>query len=129
MNRVFRFLSFLAGVLLFAGGAHANRVLVGEFSKSDLDGWAEKVFYGKTSYSLATLRNKMVLKAESSSSASGLFKKTLDRYPEISLLELELAHRKSARHYASKDLKSDDDYAARVYVVIDGGLLLWRTRR
>lgn len=127
MNRVFIVLYCLAGVFLFAAGAHANRVLVGEFSKSDLDGWAEKAFFGKTAYSIVTLRNKMVLKAESNSSASGLFKKTsvdLQEYPYLNWswrIENRLATN-------SKELKSDDDYGARVYVVIDGGLLVWKTK-
>jgi hypothetical protein len=127
MNRVFIVLYCLAGVFLFVSGAHANRVLVGEFSKSDLDGWAEKVFSGKTSYIIATLRNKMVLKAESSSSASCLIKTTtVDTrdYPY-----LNWSWRIENRFVSTdKDLKSSDDYAARIFVVIDGGLLLWKAK-
>ena len=63
----------------------------------------------------------MVLKAESNSSASGLFKKTsvdLQEYPYLNWswrIENRLATN-------SKELKSDDDYGARVYVVIDPGV-------
>lgn len=127
MNRAFRVLCFLAGVILFAGGANANRVLVGDFSRSGLDGWAEKVFSGKTSYSMATLRTKMVLKAESSSSASCLIKKTsvdIREYPYLNW-SWQIENRFVS---TNKDLKSSDDYAARIYVVIDGGLLLWKAK-
>ncbi|NNK96337.1 MAG: DUF3047 domain-containing protein, partial [Desulfobacterales bacterium] len=127
MNRVFGVLCFIVGAILFAGGASGNQVLVGEFSKSDLDGWAEKVFSGKTSYIIATLRNKMVLKAESSSSASCLIKKTsvdIREYPY-----LNWSWRIENRFVSTnKDLKSSDDYAARIFVVIDGGLLLWKAK-
>jgi len=127
MNRACLVLCCLVSVLLFDDDANANKIPMGDFSRSDLDGWAEKVFSGKTSYILASLQNKIVLKAESSSSASGLFKKTsvdIRKYPYLNWswrIENRLVT-------SSKELKSDDDYAARVYVVIDGGLLLWRTK-
>jgi len=51
-----------------------SMLMLGEFSRNRLDGWEHKSFKGKTRYQLQTLDGVMVLKADSQSAASGLFK-------------------------------------------------------
>ncbi len=56
-----------------------TKIVVGDFSNSDLTHWEEKQFSGKTTYQLVKLEQKTVLKAISKGTASGLFKKqTID---------------------------------------------------
>ncbi|MBA3028262.1 MAG: DUF3047 domain-containing protein [Desulfobacteraceae bacterium] len=101
--------------------------MVGLFSKSNLDGWKEKVFFGKTAYQITSLENESVMEAQSQNSASGLFKKVridLKKYPYLNW-RWRIENRTGI---GNEKIKSGDDYAARVYVVIDGGIFVWRTR-
>jgi hypothetical protein len=89
--------------------------------------WDVEVFSGETIYSIGEYKGRLGLKALSNNTASGLvLKKQIDltKTPYLSwswlvekqLLELE------------ERSKSGDDFTARIYVVIDGGLLFWRTQ-
>ena len=123
-------LLFLAGTcfaLSSAAFSFANELAVGYFSSSNLESWENKSFSGKTTYSLVRLQDAVVLKAESHGSASGLFKEIkvdLTKYPYLNWRwRIESRLTTSNEH-----IKSGDDYAARIYVIIDGGFLPWRTR-
>jgi hypothetical protein len=105
----------------------ADQLPVANFSKSSLEGWEDKVFTGTTSYQLLQLKDKKVLMAESQDSASGLIKKMhvdLKKYPYLNW-SWSIENRLDIKN---EKIKSGDDYAARIYVVVDGGILLWRTR-
>jgi hypothetical protein len=105
----------------------ADQLPVANFSKSSLEGWEDKVFTGTTSYQLFQLKDKKVLMAESQDSASGLIKKIhvdLKKYPYLNW-SWSIENRLDIKN---EKIKSGDDYAARIYVVVDGGILLWRTR-
>jgi hypothetical protein len=100
---------------------------VGSFSKGSIDGWKAKVFKGETKYSLSNVDNVNVLKAESNASASGLFFEQK--------IDLELTPFMNWRWRVETPLtrlneqeKSGDDFAARVYVVVSGGVLFWNTK-
>ncbi len=99
---------------------------IGEFSKGRLNGWEEKEFAGLSSYQLKKLNGKTILEAEAKASASGLFKKVqvdLKKYPY-----LNWNWRIEKRHPRLEETsKKGDDYSARIYVVVDGGLLFWKT--
>jgi len=115
-------------LVLFIGELSiAETFIVGDFSASSLEGWKEKEFKGSTSYQLKDLDNKTVLRAESHDAASGFIKKVhvdLKEFPY-----LNWSWRIENRLYTDNEkAKSGDDYAARIYVVIDGGILFWRTR-
>ena len=110
-----------------ANVSKADQVSVADFSKSNLKGWKDKVFVNKTSYQLVKLNDKTVLKAESQNSASGLIKKIhvdLKNYPFLNW-SWRIENRLDTKN---EKIKSDDDYATRIYVLIDGGILLWRTK-
>lgn len=117
----FSLFCFLANV------SKADQLPVANFSKSSLEGWEDKVFTGTTSYQLLQLKDKKVLMAESQDSASGLIKKIhvdLKKYPYLNW-SWSIENRLDIKN---EKIKSGDDYAARIYVVVDGGILLWRTR-
>lgn len=89
--------------------------------------WEAKVFSGESVYTIGEHKGRVALQAISHNSASGLVLKkqidlTLTPYMSWSwLVEKKLLQIDERR-------KSGDDFAARIYVVIDGGLLLWKTK-
>ena len=95
---------------------------VGRFSTGDLSGWSDKVFKGKTVYTL----EEGVLKAHSVKAASGLIKKlSIDtrKYPKLSW-SWRVEHSLKREDIKSK---KGDDFAARVYVVFPR-TFFWRMR-
>lgn len=115
-------------LLAFIGfPAQAENISLSNFDEDGLQGWASKSFAGQTHYSLVDKEGKKVLKAESRAAASGLFKKIridLEKTPWLNwswqvdntLVDLD------------EQSKTGDDYPARVYAIVDGGLFFWQTR-
>lgn len=92
-----------------------------------LKGWEENSFSGTTRYEVTTLDGLPALMASSDKSASGLvFKKTID-LKQTPYLNWSWRISKVLQN-VDEHSKSGDDYAARIYVVISGGLFFWRTR-
>lgn len=107
--------------------SQAGQLPVADFSTSSLEGWEGKVFEGKSSYKLFHLNDKKVLAAESQNSASGLIKKVhvdIKKYPYLNW-SWRIENRLDIEN---EKIKTGDDYAARIYVVVDGGILVWRTK-
>ena len=104
-----------------------EKLMIGSFSSGSLDHWESKEFKGQTKYQLVDLAGTRVLKAESADSASGLFKEQridLQKTPFLNWswrIENLLGN-------INEQAKSGDDFAARIYVVISGGLTFWRTK-
>ena len=102
-------------------------IRVGEFSHHTLSGWEEKGFAGKTEYQLVKEGDRTILHATAHATASGLFKEV-----EIDLTShpyLNWEWRADKPHPPLADrTKAGDDYVARIYVVVKGGLLFWKTR-
>ena len=105
--------------------AGAFLLLAAAFPALALEGWEDQTFRGKahTRYTIAD----GVIEARCKASASGLIRKQ----------KVDLAATPHLRWrwkvdgvYAGIDekKKGGDDFPARVYVVLDGGLLPWRTR-
>lgn len=114
-------------ICLLAGLSRADQLSIADFSKSSLEGWEKKVFAGTTSYRLFDLKGKRILAAESQNCASGLIKKVhvdIKKYPYLNW-SWRLENRLNIEN---EKLKSGDDYAARIYVVVDGGILKWRSK-
>ncbi|PLX89399.1 MAG: hypothetical protein C0618_01320 [Desulfuromonas sp.] len=105
----------------------ADMLLVGNFSSGLLDGWQSKEFSGQTDYRLVEQQGRTVLAAEANNAASGLFREVeidLSRTPYLNWeWRLEKAHPPLA-----ETTRDGDDYGARLYVVVSGGLLFWKTR-
>ncbi len=101
---------------------------IGAFSQGDLQLWEPHRFHQQTDYRLTQdAPNRLVLKATSTASASGLIKKQridLTKTPFINW-------RWKINNYLTtvqERTKAGDDYAARLYVVLEGGLLFWQTK-
>lgn len=127
MVRKFNILFYLAFFCFLANTAKTDQLPVANFSTSSITGWKDKVFTGTTSYQLFHLKDKKVLVAESQNSASGLIKKihvNIKKYPYLNW-SWRIENRLDIKN---EKIKSGDDYAARIYIVVDGGILLWRTR-
>ena len=107
---------------------------VGRFSAGDLSNWQPKSFVDFTQYSIAQTIDlkkpgitQQVLKAVSHKSASGLGKEVpidLFKTPYLNWSWL-IEHKLGKMDETTKD---GDDYAARIYVVKDGGWKIWKTR-
>ncbi len=101
---------------------------IGNFSGADLKGWKPQHFAGETSYRLTPADSGItVLCAESRGTASGLVREIAVDLRKTPYLNWSwqvdgafLQHDEKTRH--------GDDYPARVYVVINGGLIFWQTQ-
>lgn len=117
---------------IFAFNAYAeeqvlNSLPIGSFSTGGMSDWSSKEFKGKTQYHISLLDGQRVLKAESNAAASGLFfekRIDLNKTPVMNWrwrIENRLGK-------LNEQAKSGDDFAARVYVVVSGGLVFWNTK-
>ena len=126
MNKI---IATLSTFLLFSSAAFAagETLPIGEFSKGQLNGWDKKSFSGQTQYQLVQEGNLKVLKATSNAAASGLTRKIrvdLNKTPFLNWswrIDQQLPG-------LNEQSKAGDDYAARIYVVVDGGLLVWNSK-
>ncbi|MGD8559671.1 MAG: DUF3047 domain-containing protein [Gammaproteobacteria bacterium] len=113
-------------MITVAGSSLAeNRVDV--LAPPDLSQWENETFSGETSYEVVEQNGNPVIKAVSKGTASGLVRRMtidLNKTPYMNWswkVDNILTGVDETR-------KSGDDYAARVYVVISGGIFFWRTR-
>jgi len=100
---------------------------ISNFSIKGLADWDEKSFKGNTSYQVIDLDGIKVLQAVSQENASGLYKIhkiNLKKYPYLNW-RWRIENRIDS---GDETTKSGDDYAARVYLIIDGGWWFWKTR-
>jgi hypothetical protein len=88
--------------------------------------WEAKVFSTETMYTLSDYKGRLALKALSNNSASGLvLKKRIDLTITPYLSWSWLAEKKLLM--LNERSKNGDDFVARIYMVIDGGFLFWKT--
>lgn len=96
-------------------------------SDNGIQQWEPKIFSGESIYTIKNHKGRLALKALSVKSASGLgLKQQIDlgQTPYINwswLVEKKLFD-------LDERSKDGDDFAARIYVVIDGGFLIWKTK-
>lgn len=129
MKKQYLYLSCILMLLSPVIGAEVviDKVMIGHFSAGTLAQWQSKEFKGQTHYQLINLDGTTVLKAESTGSASGLFNEQridLRKTPFLNWswrIENRLGN-------INEQSKAGDDYAARIYVLVSGGLAFWRTR-
>jgi hypothetical protein len=115
---------FLSLGLTFS--AMAEQIIVGDFSNKNLQGWEEKSFVGNSLYKLKKEGEKWILSASSSNTASALFYEreiNLSKTPYLNW-SWKIQNKLNPR---DETVKAGDDYAARIYVVRDGGLFIWNT--
>ena len=105
-----------------------EKLMIGSFSSGSLDHWESKEFKGQTNYQLVDLAGTRVLKAESASSASGLFKEQRIDLQKTPVMSWRWHIKNRLGNNINEQTKAGDDYAARVYVVISGGLAFWESK-
>lgn len=116
-------------LMLLSGAASASgpRVLVADWSQSSLADWQPERFAGETRYRPVMEDGQRWLAADAQASASGLLRKQridLNRTPYLNW-SWRVRDGLAGLDERARD---GDDYAARVYVVVSGGALFWRTR-
>jgi len=119
--------SVLCSLLLLTLPLQAETIALSHFDTEGVSGWAEKSFYGQTQYTIIESNGDKVLLAESKNSASALYKKVridLEKTPYLNWSWLVVKHFGDI----NERQKDGDDYPARVYVVISGGVFFWKTR-
>jgi len=112
---------------LFALCVQAETIFVSQFDSEGLTSWSEKSFSGHTRYTLVEHTGTKVLMAESKSAASALYKKMridLEITPYLNWDWLVTKHLGNI----NEQKQQGDDYPARVYVIINGGIFFWKTR-
>ncbi|MDQ6988886.1 MAG: DUF3047 domain-containing protein [Mariprofundaceae bacterium] len=108
--------------------AESSKLHIGQFSQQSSQGWSEKEFSGNTAYRLVTdsQRQQTVMQANSQAAASGLFYEQ-----RIDLAKTPWLHwswkSNAVFQGINENHKSGDDFVARIYVVIDGGMFFWNT--
>jgi hypothetical protein len=103
------------------------KLMLGEFSRNRLDGWEHKSFKAKTRYRFQTVDGVAVLQADSHTAASGLFKEQsidLEQTPYLNW-SWRIAERLTG---LNEQTKAGDDYVARIYVIVKGGLAFWQSK-
>ena len=124
---MFKTYSVLCSLLLLTLPLQAETIALSQFATEGLSGWSEKSFDGQTQYTIVERNGDKVLLAESNNSASALYKETridLEKTPYLNWSWLVVKHLGDI----NERQKEGDDYPARVYVVISGGIFFWKTR-
>ena len=118
-------LIFLA--LAFSLSFNATGQNLTDFANAKPEQWQTKSFVGETQYSLTNLDGVTRLKAEAEASASGIiFEQQID-LQETPYMSWQWRV-DTPLESLDEQSKTGDDFAARVYVVIDGGLVFWNTK-
>ncbi|QQS53628.1 MAG: DUF3047 domain-containing protein [Candidatus Competibacteraceae bacterium] len=116
----------LLAVVIGAGAADEARV-VGRFSTDDLSGWQTKSFQGETRYTFDGKSGQRALFADSRGGASGLYREIRVDLKRTPFLNWSWRVDRVLEGVDERG-KAGDDYPARVYVVVSGGLAFWKTR-
>jgi len=109
------------------------------FSWAQRKEWKEKSFSGHTHYTfqhptltdtsaLDQSLNRFLLKADADNSASGLVRKTRINLHQTPWLNWRWKVNSNIPRQIDETSKQGDDYAARVYLIVDGGLQFWKSR-
>ncbi len=108
--------------------AAENTLHLGQFSNNNQQGWQEKEFDGHTQYTLVTDTDlqQRVLQATSHGAASGLFYEQRIDLTQTPWLNWSWKTTTALHNINERD-KSGDDFVARIYIVIDGGVFFWNT--
>lgn len=127
MARAVSMKTFGLTLALFCNTVYAENLMLGDFSHQRLEDWETQRFKGETRYQLKSVDGVNALAADSQDAASGLFKQQrvdLSKTPFLNW-SWRVANRLNGLNEQSK---AGDDYAARLYVLVKGGLAFWQTK-
>ncbi|MDX1497626.1 MAG: DUF3047 domain-containing protein [Salinisphaeraceae bacterium] len=129
MNKYFQYAVWLAALsVALPSLLRAEAVRVASFSAAEVKAWEPHVFSKATRYSLVKQSNgDDLLAAQCQDSASALVLRQKIDLHQTPYLSWSWRVQDVFDGLDEKQ-KSGDDFAARVYVVIDGGLLPWKSR-
>lgn len=105
----------------------AADMAIGRFSAGDLSAWKSKSFKGETRYRLVEQDGRRVLQADSNGAASGLYREISVDLAKTPCLNWSWRVA-NVLNGVDERAKTGDDYPARVYVIVSGGVAFWRTR-
>lgn len=117
----------VVGLLSTSLMAAEPKVLISDFADQQLKAWEPKVFKGQTQYQRVQEGQRWVLKAQAKAAASGLTRKIKVDLTKTPFLNWSWRV-DQALPLLNEQTKAGDDYAARIYVIIDGGLLVWNSK-
>lgn len=127
--RLHRLLLLICLYLISYWSYAEQRVAVGEFSAGRLDNWEAHEFERLTDYRIIEdSPGNRALKAESHASASGLYLKQRIDLEKTPFIHWRWKLIEPLSTQVKERTKAGDDYAARLYVVVDGGLRFWQTK-
>ena len=126
-------LRFILFLFLFCISLNSNAnnnvpdLNVTDLNKNAVQKWESKSFNGQTIYSIVNYKGKRALKAQSDGDGSGLLlKKKIDLQKTPFLNWSWLIEKKLPT--LNERIKAGDDYVARVYVVINTGVMAWSVK-
>ena len=93
----------------------------------DLGAWEEKVFSGKTTYETVQMDGRLVVRAISRGTASGLFLRQRIDLEKTPILEWTWRVEGTLGDIDERT-REGDDYSARIYVIRSDPVFFWRTR-
>ena len=126
-KRIAKYASIGLFTILLVSSVMAENRTVDVLTLPGLGDWKAKKFSGETSYELVDIDDRQAIKAVSNSSASGMIREIKVDLTKTPYLNWSWKV-DSTLGELDETNKSGDDYAARVYVVISGGMFFWRTR-
>ena len=112
-------------ILSLSVNVNANNVT--NLASNGVQKWNHKVFVGSTDYSVIKHKGKLALKAVSKGTSSGLFLKKKIDLQKTPILNWNWLVEQSMPELNERS-KAGDDFVARVYLVIDGGLAKWKSK-
>jgi len=127
LKKIFYLIFRSAVVLLATSITFADSPQLSVFSAQSVEGWEKKEFNNLTLYQISSIEGRQAILAKSQNSASALFKKVhvdIREYPYLNW-NWRIENRLDTEN---EKVKAGDDYAVRIYVVVDGKILFWHTR-
>tara|TARA_R110000851_G_scaffold90253_1_gene196842 strand:+ start:25591 stop:26208 length:618 start_codon:yes stop_codon:yes gene_type:complete len=96
-------------------------------SEKGIDSWEPKEFSGESIYTIDEYKGRLALKALSHNAASGLVLEQQIDLTATPYLNWSWLVEKTLLQLDERS-KKGDDFVARIYVVIDGGFMVWKTK-
>lgn len=114
-------------IYLLSPAVMAQEIMIADMERHTLDDWQHKIFAGETDYQIIKQDGRHMLRAISEGGASGI---VIERSIDLTQTPyLNWQWRIDAPlEGLSEQSKAGDDYAARIYVVVSGGLRFWKSK-
>lgn len=105
----------------------AERIDIAKMDNISIEEWSVEEFAGQTDYRIVMVDGERVLQAISKASASGLYRKQRIDLRETPFLNWRWRVDQPLNPQDEQN-KAGDDYSARIYALVSGGIAFWRTK-